>query len=609
MSSRSSDAPSPPPDESAPAAAGGRRTGIGGGAHRRAESGPPNRATTYEPLHSWPEPRARNRATDEPALNPPELGPHHRTVADGPAPNPPEPGPHDVLNPPGPDPHDHTLADEPALNPPEPGPHDHTLTDAPTPDPPEPGPHDQTLMDASAINRPEWGAAADEPAHGQPDPAPQALATSDRPALNRPEWGATGDEHEHSQPEPGRQDDTAAGGAAHGPLLVVILGLITAIGPLSLDMYLPAFPAIADDLDVSAAQVQLSLTTCLIGLALGQLICGPLSDRWGRRRPVIAGVAAYAVISFLIALAPSAPILVGLRLLQGLAGGVGVVVARAVVRDLHSGVAAAKFFSRLTLIFGVAPIAAPALGSAVLTVTSWHGIFVALGVIAVLLTLLIVAKLPETLPPERRSSGGLGDTARTARALFADRIFIGYALAQSLAFAAMFSYISGSSFVLQDGYGISPGVFSLLFGLNACGLIALSQVNSVLLNRFSPRRLLVMSLLVETVAGAAVLTSAVLGLLIALAAGLFVLVSTIGTSTPNSTTLALDRYPHRAGTAAALLGGLQFVVAALVAPLVGSIGEPGKGVPMAIVILGCAAAALLSVLTLARDPGRGSTAP
>ena len=389
--------------------------------------------------------------------------------------------------------------------------------------------------------------------------------------------------------------------APHGPLLVVILGLITAIGPLSLDMYLPAFPAIADDLDVSDAQVQLSLTTCLIGLALGQLICGPLSDRWGRRRPAIAGVAAYAVISLLIALSPSAPVLIVLRLLQGLAGGVGVVVARAVVRDLYSGVAAAKFFSRLTLIFGVAPIAAPSLGSAVLSLTSWHGVFVALGVIAVLLTLLIAWKLPETLPVERRSPGGLGDVARTARTIFADRVFIGYALAQSFAFAAMFSYIAGSSFVFQDGYGVSPGVFSLLFGLNACGLIALSQANGWLLDRSGPRRLLVVILVVEVAAGAAVLVSSVFGVLIALGAGLFVLVSTIGMVTPNSTALALDRHPERAGTAAALLGGIQSVIAALAAPVVGVIGEPGRGVPMSVVIVVCAVLGLLAVLTLARE--------
>jgi MFS transporter, DHA1 family, multidrug resistance protein len=379
--------------------------------------------------------------------------------------------------------------------------------------------------------------------------------------------------------------------------LIAILGLTTAIGPLSIDMYLPAFPAIAADLHVPAAQVQLSLTTCLIGLAVGQLICGPLSDRWGRRRPIVAGLAAYVLVSLLIALAPSAPVLVALRFVQGLAGGTGVVVARAIVRDLYSGVRAAKFFSRLTLIFGVAPIAAPSLGSAVLRLTSWHGIFVALGVLALLLLVLVVARLPETLPPERRSPGGVADTLRTARTLFADKTYLGYALCQSFAFAAMFAYISGSPFVLQNGYGLSPTVFSLLFGVNALGLIALSQLNGRLLDRFSPRTLLIATLTLETAAALVVLGGAALALLIVVAAGLFVLVSALGMVTPNATALALDRHPRRAGTAAAVLGGIQSVIAAAAAPLVG-IGAPGAGTPLALVITAFATAALLAVLAL-----------
>ncbi|WP_370319041.1 multidrug effflux MFS transporter [Actinoplanes sp. ATCC 53533] len=387
---------------------------------------------------------------------------------------------------------------------------------------------------------------------------------------------------------------------AHGRLLVVMLGLITAIGPLSLDMYLPAFPALSAELGVPDAQVQLSLTTCLIGLAAGQLVCGPLSDRWGRRRPLIIGVGAYAVFSFLCALAPNAPVLAGVRLMEGIAGGVGVVVARAIVRDLYSGVAAAKYFSRLVLVFGVAPIAAPSLGSAVLKVTSWHGIFVALGIIATLLLALIVWRMPETLPPGRRSPGGLADTARTARTLFTDRIFLGYALAQAFAFAALFSYISGSSFVLQDGYGISPTTFSLLFGLNACGLIVLSQANGRLLDRFAPRGLLLGTLTAQASAGGVILAAALLGSLPALIAGLFALVSTIGMVTPNATALALDRHPERAGTAAALLGGFQAVTAALAAPLVG-FGDSGRGGPMALAIVSFALVALLSVLALTRS--------
>ncbi len=379
--------------------------------------------------------------------------------------------------------------------------------------------------------------------------------------------------------------------------MVVMLGFITGIGPLSLDMYLPAFPVIARDLHVEDAQVQLSLTTCLIGLALGQLVCGPLSDRWGRRRPLLAGVAAYAILSVLCAFAPNAGLLAAVRLAQGFAGGAGVVVARAIVRDLYSGVAAAKFFSRLSLIFGLAPIAAPSLGSAVLRVTAWPGIFVTLGGIACLLFVLLVVRMPETLAPERRSSGGLADIAGAARTLFADRVFVGYALAQSFAFAAMFAYLSGSSFVLQEGYGISATVFSILFGVNSCALIIASQTNSPLLDRFTPRAILVVTLAVEAAAGVIVLISATTGVLAGLLIGMFILVGTIGLMTPNSMALALDLHPERAGTAAALLGGIQSVIAAAAAPLAG-LGEPVKGVPMGLAIAAFATVAVVAVLTL-----------
>ncbi|MFC7531250.1 multidrug effflux MFS transporter [Actinoplanes sp. GCM10030250] len=382
-------------------------------------------------------------------------------------------------------------------------------------------------------------------------------------------------------------------------LLVVILGLITTIGPLSLDMYLPALPELARDLGVTPSEVQLSLTSCLVGMALGQLIFGPLSDRWGRRRPVVVGLSAYAMFSFLIALAPTAPALTGLRLLQGLAGGVGVVIARAVVRDVSSGAAAAKLFSSLTLVFGLAPIAAPSLGSLVLRLTSWHGVFVALGIIAVLLTLLVAIALPETLPPERRSPGGLSTIGRTARTLFKDKTFLGYALAQSFTFAALFAYISGSSFVLQEGYGLSPTAYSLLFGANAVGLIILSQANNWLLNRWSLTRLMFLGLGVQSVAGVLSLLGAVLGNLAVLAAGLFLLVGAIAVIQPNTAALALDRYPANAGAAAALLGGVQSVIASAAAPLAG-LGDPGQGVPMSIVIISFAAAALLSTLILTR---------
>ncbi|WP_435820854.1 multidrug effflux MFS transporter [Micromonospora chersina] len=388
----------------------------------------------------------------------------------------------------------------------------------------------------------------------------------------------------------------AAGG---GAALLVLLGTLTAIGPLSLDMYLPAFPAMTRDLGADQAGIQLSLTTCLIGLAVGQFVTGPLSDRWGRRRPVLIGVVAYTVLALACAAAPSAPVLAAARFAQGLAGGMGVVVARAVVRDLYSGRDAAKYFSRLTLVFGVAPVAAPSVGSLVLRVGDWRAVFLTLAAIGLLLSVAVARRLPETLPAERRSTGGLGATARTMRSLAADRVYLGYALTQGFAFAGLFAYISGSSFVFQDVFGVSAVAFSLVFGLNALALVATGQANARLLDRFSPRRLLVTALVVGGVAASGVLTGALAGSLAVVGVTLFAFVGSLGMVTPNSTALALDAHARHAGTAAALMGGVQSVVGALAAPLVGLGGE-GSAVPMAVVLAAAAALSLTAVLTLAR---------
>ncbi|TME20486.1 MAG: multidrug effflux MFS transporter, partial [Chloroflexi bacterium] len=262
--------------------------------------------------------------------------------------------------------------------------------------------------------------------------------------------------------------------------LFVLLGGLTAFGPLSIDMYLPALPAIGRDLAASESVIQLTLTACLVGLALGQILAGPLSDRLGRRRPLLIGVAAYVLASLLCATAPVAPVLVGFRLVQGLAGAAGIVIARAIVRDLYVGSAAARYFSRLVLIMGLAPILAPVIGAQVLRFTSWHGIFLTLALVAALLWLAAAVGLPETLPAAHRSDGGLRGTLAIFRALLADARFIGYALSGGLAFGAMFAYISGSPFVLQGIYHVSPQTFSLIFGTNALGFVIASQVNGSL---------------------------------------------------------------------------------------------------------------------------------
>ncbi|MFB9236693.1 multidrug effflux MFS transporter [Plantactinospora siamensis] len=440
----------------------------------------------------------------------------------------------------------------------------------------------------------------------RPDPTTAGSATAGSGSATAGSGSATSD---------GASAEAAAGHApparpaTHGGgALLVLLGTLTAIGPLSLDMYLPAFPAMTADLHATPAQIQLSLTTCLIGLALGQLVTGPLSDRFGRRLPVLIGVTAYALLALACAAAPSAGVLAATRFVQGFAGGTGVVVARAIVRDLYSGRAAAKYFSRLTLVFGVAPVAAPSLGSLVLGgFGSWRWVFLTLGAIGLLLAAAVAWRLPETLPVQRRTTGGLGATARAMRRLSADRIYLGYALTQGLAFAGLFAYISGSSFVFQDVFGLPSGVFSLIFGANALALVATGQLNARLLDRTGPRPLLVTTLIVGVAAGAGLLAGAAAGAVVPVAVALFVFVGSLGMVMPNSTALALDRHPEAAGTAAALMGAVQSVVGALAAPLVG-LGGAGSAVPMALVVVGAAVLSLAAVLTLARSGTRTAAA-
>jgi len=393
--------------------------------------------------------------------------------------------------------------------------------------------------------------------------------------------------------------DAGAAGRPSRIELLILLGTLTAIGPLSIDMYLPAFPEISADLSATPSRVQLSLTTCLIGMAIGQLVTGPFSDRWGRRRPVVAGVIGYALLSLLCAIAPNAEALAALRLLHGVAGGIGVVVARAIVRDLYSGREMARFFSRLLIVFGTAPIAAPALGSLVLRFTSWRGIFVTLGMIAVLLAVATIWRLPETLPTDRRNVAGAAGTARAVRVLFTDRPFVGYVCAQALGFAGLFAYISGSPFVLQDGYGLSAAAFSVVFGVNAIGAVVLGQFNARLLNHFTPRLLFHIALTAGLLAALALLAGALTGQLWLIVAALGGYVATISMLIPNGTALALEQHGRHAGTAAAVMGAIVSTAGALAAPLVG-LGGVGSAVPMAVIILGAVGLSLTAALTLTR---------
>ncbi|MBB6419230.1 multidrug effflux MFS transporter [Streptomyces sp. AK010] len=399
-----------------------------------------------------------------------------------------------------------------------------------------------------------------------------------------------------------------------GLLVTFLLGSLTAVPPLAMDMYLPSLPEVTRSLHAPAATVQLTLTACLAGMALGQLVVGPMSDRWGRRRPLLAGLAVFVVATVLCALAPTVELLVAFRLAQGLAGAAAIVIARAVVRDLYDGMAMARFFSTLMLISGVAPIVAPLIGGQILRITDWRGVFAVLTVIGVLIGVLVWTRLPETLAPAERHSGGVGEALRSMRCLLADRSFTGYMITGGFAFAALFAYISASPFVIQEIYGASPQTFSLLFGVNSVGLVVVGQINGkILVGRVSLDRVLGIGLAIVITAATALLLMS-LGVfgevgLVPVAAALFVLMSAMGITLPNTQALALMRTKHAAGSASALLGTTSFLIGAIASPLVGIAGED-TALPMAVVQLAAALVALACFMGMCRpwkkESGRAS---
>lgn len=366
--------------------------------------------------------------------------------------------------------------------------------------------------------------------------------------------------------------------------LIVVLGSLSAFGPLSLDMYLPALPVLAHDLNTTTSMAQLSLTACLLGLALGQLLAGPVSDVRGRRLPLVIGLAVYAVTSLLCAIAPTIELFVLLRFMQGLAGAAGIVISRAMVRDMYSGPELTKFFSLLMLVNGAAPILAPIFGGQLLKLTSWQGVFVVLCLIGVVMLLAVWFGLPETLPLQRRSRGGIQNTLLTFRGLLGDRIFMGYALSQGLVTAAMFAYISGSPFVLQNIFGVSPQVFSLIFAINGLGIIIAGQITGRLAGRINETKLLKAGLGLASTGGIALLASILIGAgLSAILPPLFLIVSSVGIVSTTSFSLSMQNQGQAAGSASALIGLLSLFTGGLVAPLVG-LGGSGTAVPMGIVI-------------------------
>ena len=369
--------------------------------------------------------------------------------------------------------------------------------------------------------------------------------------------------------------------------LVVVLGALSAIGPLTIDTYLPALPQLSAEMSATDSQAQLTITGLLLGLGFGQLIIGPLSDAFGRRRPLLIGLASHGVMSLLCAAAPSIGLLALTRTLQGLAGAAVAVVAMAVVRDLFTGIRAAQLLSRLILVLGVAPILAPSLGSALLNVTSWRGIFVALALAAVGLWVLAWRALPETLPPGRRQPATVRGSFRAYGRLFSDPMFLVMVAVAGLMFATLFAYIAGAPFLLQGRYGLSPQSFGLAFSANAVGMILMTQLNPVLVGRFGPVRVLSVAVLAALAGALALLVTALIGFggLLGFMLPLFFVVSAAGLSFPNAPAIALSRHGEIAGTAAAVLGAAQFMIGGSIAPLVGAVDD-GTAMPLAAIIVG-----------------------
>lgn len=376
--------------------------------------------------------------------------------------------------------------------------------------------------------------------------------------------------------------------------LALLLGSLGLLGPFTIDTYLPAFPTIVKEYHTSASLVQISLTTCLLGLGLGQLIIGPMSDVQGRRKPLLIFLILYLLASVTCAFAPNIYIFIGARFIQGFAAAGGLVISRAVVRDVYSGRELTKFFALLMLVGNLGPIVAPIAGGSILAFTNWTGVFIVLACIGMILFVTVAWKLEETLPTEKRIPSDFSQILKNFGSLLKDRQFTGYALTQGFIIAGIFAYVSGIPFVYQNIYGVSPQEFSLLFGINGVALIVGSQLVGRFTDVISERTFLKIGLMISNVAGAVLLVAFLLKApLLAVVVPIFFLVASIGIIATTSFSLAMETQGHIAGSASALLGLLPFLLGSLTAPLVGIAGEY-TAIPMGVVIVLASLMALLS---------------
>ena len=384
-------------------------------------------------------------------------------------------------------------------------------------------------------------------------------------------------------------------------LYVLVLGALVALGPFTIDLYLPALPLLAQEFVAPEATIQLTLTATMIGFGLGQLVIGPWSDTVGRRLPLVIATTLHVGASIGVAFSPDLTWVLVFRVLQGVGAAGGGVVAMATVRDLFGGQPLVRMLSRLALVTGLAPILAPVIGSQLLVLLDWRGLFVALagyGLVVVALTTLLIT---ETLPVERRRLRGHSTARQRYRAVLSDRVFIGVALIAGLMFSGLFAYLSSSSFVFQEVYGLNAQQYGALFAINSLGLAVASQVSSRLMRRFPPARILTISLPVMAVAGFAAAAIATTGELsfLPIAACMFVFLTGAGLSFPCIQVTALAPHGAEAGTAAALLGAINFGLASLAAPIVGAFGT-ASAIPMGVAMGACLSVAIVLLWIVVR---------
>ncbi|TDQ41186.1 Bcr/CflA family efflux MFS transporter [Aureibacillus halotolerans] len=383
--------------------------------------------------------------------------------------------------------------------------------------------------------------------------------------------------------------------------MAFLLSMFAILGPLNIDMYLPSFPDIANDFRANETLVQLSLTAALLGLAVGQLFVGPISDAKGRRGPLLFFTSIFAIASLLCAFAPNITTLIAARFLQGFTASAGIVLSRAVVRDVFSGRELTKFFALLMVINAFAPMVAPMAGGAILLIPSaeWPAIFITLAVLGVLMVVTATVKLPETLPVERRSPSSVKHTLRTMGSLFRDQSFIGYALIVGFVHGGSFAYVSGTPFVYQDIYGVSPQLFSILFGINGLAIVTGSFLIGRLSDRIHERVLLRTAIIIASIATCLLLVMATIQApLTSLVILIFIYMICMGMVLTSSFTLAMAQQSHRAGSASAVLGMLPLAIGAIVSLLAGINEE--SAVPMALILFTSASIGVMIYFKLVR---------